>query len=152
MDPAVVALLAAGIPATVAAGTFVTTQILSVVLSGKRRRLEGLVGLLDVLEEVPNRLTQPRGVGVVVAPELSVLYKATRLVAVLPKRELILWEWLAVRVPELARVQPMERVELAGEISAVVITFIRDPRKARDLLGKLRSRGKWQPLIERLPS
>lgn len=124
----------------------------AVVLSGKRRRLEGLVGLLDVLEEVPNRLTQPRGVGVVVAPELSVLYKATRLVAVLPKRELILWEWLAVRVPELARVQPMERVELAGEISAVVITFIRDPRKARDLLGKLRSRGKWQPLIERLPS
>ncbi len=131
MEPAVVALLAAGIPAFVAAATFATTTIIGAVSSKRRARIDALAVVLDALEAVTTKVATPRVLAVWRKPELHVLYAVMRLAAILPKRDRIVWQWLSLRSEELAQAQGLKRVEIASEMEGVVISFISAPTKTR---------------------
>lgn len=144
LDPAVVALLAAGIPASVAAGTFAASHIISGVSARRRRRLDAIALVLDALEAVPGRLRQPWIVRRWQSPELPIAYAVMRLVLVLARRDRILWEWLAVRTQELSDSSPVEQVRRSAEMTGMLIAFIRAPRRVRTLLRDSEGRGVWK--------
>jgi hypothetical protein len=144
MDPATVALLAAGIPAAVAAGTFAATHIIAAVSARRRRQVDAIALVMDALEAIPNEARLPRIIRFWRSPELPVAYAGMRLVSVLPKRDRILWEWLAVQTQELSEASRIAQVTKAAEMTGMLVAYIRSARRVRRVLKALESRGAWQ--------
>lgn len=131
MDSAVVALVAAGIPATVAAGTFAATQMIVLVSSRTTRRTEALLSVLDALERVPRHLVKPWILRVYSAPDIEIAMRATRLVAVLPRADRHFWVYLAAKAEELSRARGTARVEIAAVMSAQILLYLKSPKMVR---------------------
>lgn len=128
MDPAAVALLAAGIPALVAASTFTGTHILAARRGTRDKSVGGLLLVADALEAVSVNLTRPAAVAVFRRTDLPLVFACTRLVLVLPKRDRIVWQWMILRAEEVANTKGIARVEIAAEMQGIVFAYISSRR------------------------
>lgn len=131
MEPWVVALLAAGIPALVAAVTFVVGEILKTSRENADRRAVALARVFDALERVPIVETRPRIFRRWLLPDIEIVSAVTRLYDVLPRHDRHVILWLAAMGQELSLSGPDRRVVIAAEMQSRLIVWRKDPRKAR---------------------
>lgn len=149
MDPAAVALLAAGIPALVAALTFATTQIIRLVSERRSRRREALLALLGALEELTPKTTTGGPSHDEALVILKIMNAAGRLIIVLPKRDYTLWEWAQVSVNDMLGGTGESRTTIAGTVVARIMLYLRSPRLVRRMFPAMQKDIDASDLIEK---
>lgn len=141
MDKTSLALVAAGLPALIAALTFTGGTIFGVVSKTRQARVDAVMKLFDALDGVPAKAAAPRIASLWLRPELTASTAANRLMIVLPKRDQILWEWARYRITEMVDRTGLVEVEASAAIQGLLSIWLVDRRRARRLIvGDLKAR------------
>lgn len=130
MDTGLATFLAGSIAAAVAAGTFAASQILQRVDSRRALRLTAFGDVLAALDEVPAHVASRTIVRWFAAPpDFEIMKCVTRLVAHVPRRHSVVWDYLMARTAELTNADPDHRVVYAAEMQSIVLAYLRAPRR-----------------------
>lgn len=139
------ALLAAGIPAGFAAITFTSGQIISVVSIRRRRRINAIIHLIEALDRILMKEGSPLLFRIWATPELQVVTLIMRLIITTPKRDFVIWNWLLENAKVMINSKGDARMELYGEIQAVLALWCRNRRKTRKYVQELRRQNNSLP-------
>jgi len=144
MDDGAIALLAAGIPAAVAAITFAATQVIAVIGAARERKMAALSRLLESLESIPRFLMRPWIGRLWRSPIIDVASSGLRLITVLPRRDRILLDYVTAQIMQMVNSSdPAQQTRLSGEMTAVILLHVRNSRSARHHLRRTLERGDW---------
>ena len=136
MDDAVAAVLAAVISAAVVGGTFAAAEVIKVVQSARRSRVEAVLAVVTALEAIPVHASKVLGTprvfrGWVTPPDLDVGAAAIRLFAYLPRRDWPVAKWVGWRLAGLEVEDAVGRVRLGAEVNGVLIGYLTEPKRIR---------------------
>jgi hypothetical protein len=137
MDSNAVALLAAGIPAAVAAVTFAITQWVTFRTASRNRVNESLATVMSSLEKVPLHLAKPRLLRLWSEPDLEIAFSVTRLMVVIPHRDRVLWQRLSVQAVELAHAKGDDRVRISGQMTSNIVLYLSKRKIAMKMLKEI---------------
>ncbi|RXZ72796.1 hypothetical protein ESP51_03085 [Agromyces albus] len=135
MEPWVVALLAAGIPAFAAALTYAISEWLRARRASSDRRAAVFARLETGLERVAIVETMPRLLRRWKRPDVAIVQATTSLFEVLPRREWVLVYWLAEEAYRLTVARGFEeRAQIATRMSSTILAWRMRRRRMRERL------------------
>lgn len=132
------ALLAAGIPAFIAAITFTSGQVIGMVSTRRRRRVNAIIRLIEALDLILEKEGSPLLFRIWATPELQVVALVTRLIITTPKRDYVIWDWVFEHTKVMIASKGNKRMEHYGEIQAVLALWCRDRGETRRYIQKLK--------------
>ena len=149
-DGAAATLWAAVITAVVGAVVFLAGEIIKLVRSIRDRRAALIDEVLAALAEVVVSATRPKIALIWSDKPIRYMTKAMALFPALPKRDIVVVDWLLDHAQRLAQAADGEEVgTLVGEAQSPLMLWMRYPRMGRNLMRRdLADRGAKSPIAD----